>query len=127
MSVKTVIKLFQTISAWTRRTASFQGNQTEQFMELEEFRGQIKNIIVWLEMHGSDDAAGQLEERMATLRERAWEFEHSCRHAAKYPPEEPWYDEKLHQMIDAAESVAGALEDLTVEIPEEVWRGIDDV
>lgn len=93
--------------------------------ELEQFREPAKDIIVWLELHGRDADAAEVDDALAALRETARRFDTGGL--------EPVYDERadeyaspLDLLIEAASEAAGRLEDLDDQLPETVWQGFGD-
>lgn len=87
-------------------------------------RAEAKGIIVWLELKGLDEAASQLDERMAAFRMAVWELQHACE--GTYPPEGGQCRDLAAAMIRKAELVAGACEDLDQEVPHDAWEGFFD-
>jgi hypothetical protein len=93
--------------------------------ELEQFRSPAKAIIVWLELHGRDADAAEVDDAMAALRETARRFDSG--------ELQPVFDERtdehlspLELLIQAASEATGRLEDLDDEIPQDVWQGFGD-
>lgn len=93
--------------------------------ELEQFRGPAKAIIVWLELHGRDADAAEVDDAMAALRETARRFDTG--------ELKPIFDEcadehlsPLDLLIQAASETAGRLEDLDANIPSDVWQGFGE-
>jgi len=109
-------------------SASLEGEHFWRMVEpqrgAEQLRAEAKDIIVWLELKGQEDAAAQLDDAMAGLRRAVWDFEEACE--GVYPPEDFRCEEAREAMVEAAGPVEGAAEDLDDEIPPEVWEGFLD-
>jgi hypothetical protein len=93
--------------------------------DLEEFREPAKAIIIWLELHGRDADAAEVDDAMAALRETARRFDSG--------ELEPTLDDRadehlsaLDLLIQAASETASRLEDLDADIPSDVWQGFGD-
>jgi hypothetical protein len=93
--------------------------------ELEQFREPAKAIIIWLELHGRDADAAEVDDAVAALRETARRFDSG----ELKPVLNERADEHLSPLdllIQAASETVSRLEDLDAEIPHSVWQGFGD-
>jgi len=93
--------------------------------EVEQFRQPAKDIIVWLELRGREIEAAVVDDALAALREVARAYD-----AGELQPEFPARADEpltpLDQLIEAAHTTVGRLEDLLDELPAAIWQGFDD-
>ncbi len=121
-----LLVLMEHVDEWVSaaRDRYFWRDMTEHRMWADRLREEAKRIIVWLELKGQDEAAARLDEEMGKLRQAMWNLQEAC--ANVFPPGKPRCEDAREAMIDKAEKVAGAAEDLDQEVPEEAWEGFLD-
>jgi len=122
-----LISLLQAVREWSEAREAFSTHRTEQAMELRELRRRLKEIIVWLELHDAEAAAPRLDAASEELKDKWWDFEYVCEATAPEGEAEPRCREAADVVQDAAGKLAGVLEDLACELPDEMWQGFDDV
>jgi len=121
------LSLLRAVNDWHEVSDVFWTHRSEQASLLRELRNQAKEIIVWCEMHGREQAVNGMDAAMSRLRADWLEFERQCERAAPSAPEDPRCREALEDVLDAASRLAGSLEDLDQEIPNDFWQGFGDV
>lgn len=93
--------------------------------EVEQFRQPAKDIIVWLELRGRYIEAAAVDDAIAALREAARAYDAGeLQSGSAARADEPL--SPLDQLIEAAETTVGRLEDLLDELPAAIWQGFDD-
>ena len=90
------------------------------------FRNAAADLIVWLEIKGRPDDAGEVDDAVASMLEVARAYDRGDLHARLPDDERAGPLDPLDQLVDAMRAAAGRLEDLDDEIPAEVWEGYDD-
>jgi hypothetical protein len=123
MSTESIVDLSQAIRDWADSPNDDFFHWVEQSLKLRLLRFEVKGAIVLLEMHGLDDDASRLENRMATLGDCAWDWDNNQRIADMLSDRAG----ALAELKRAAHSVAATLTDLAQEVPESVWEGQVDV
>jgi len=121
-----LLVLMEHVNEWVAsvRSETFWNTRVEHEHWAERLREEAKGIIVWLELRGHNEAASQLDTRMAAFRKAVWEFQHACE--GTYPPEDSRCRDMAEVMIHKAELVAGVCEGLDQEVPQDVWEGFLD-
>lgn len=90
------------------------------------FRNAAADLIVWLEVKGRSQEAGEIDDALASMLEVARAYDRGELQAWLPDDERAGPVEPLDQLVDAMRAAAGRLEDLDGEIPAEVWEGYDD-
>jgi hypothetical protein len=121
-----LLVLMEHFNAWiaSARSPALWNPEADHQCWADSLRGEAKEVIIWLELKGLDEAASQLEKRMAAFRAAVWEFQHACE--GTYPPEDEHCHELAEVMVHKAGLVAGICEDLDQEVPQDVWEGFLD-
>jgi hypothetical protein len=115
------------VRAWYEAREAFWTHRTDQAVQLRELRRQLKELIVWLELHGGEAAAARLDAASEELKEKWWDFEQVCEAMAPEGEAEPRCREAADIMLDAAGTLGAVLEDLADALPDSIWQGFDDV
>jgi hypothetical protein len=93
--------------------------------EIEQLRQPAKDIVVWLELRGRDADAAEVDDALAELCGVAQQYDEGQLQPQFFAdadePETP-----LDQLTSAASTAAARLEDLSQEIPDDVWQGFGD-
>ncbi len=121
-----LLVLMEHIDEWVKaaRSPEFWNPEADFGSWAERLWAEAKDIIVWLELKGQDDAAAPLDESVASFRSAYREFEEACRFG--YPPEDVHCRELSEELIERAAKLSGACEDLDAELPPDVWEGFWD-
>ena len=93
---------------------------------VESFRTAAADLIVWLEIKGRSEAAGEVDDAIASMIEVAREYDRRELHAWLPDDEQAGPVEPVDQLIQAMEVASGRLENLEENVPPEVWEGYDD-
>lgn len=101
------------------------GQEVRATDELEQFSAPAKAIIIWLELHGRDADAAEVDDTMTALRETARHFD-TGELEPVFDDRADEYPSSLELLIQAASEAAGRLEDLDAVIPQDVWQGFGD-
>lgn len=94
--------------------------------DVGSFRNAAAGLIVWLEIKGRSNDAGEIDDAITSMIEVARVYDRGELQA--WLPDDERADpvEPLDQLVDAMRAAAGRLEDLDDQIPAEVWEGYDD-
>lgn len=90
------------------------------------FRNAAADLIVWLEIKGRPDDAGEIDDAIASMLKVARAYDRGELQAWLPDDERAGPVEPLDRLVDAMRAAAGRLENLDGEIPAEVWEGCDD-
>jgi len=93
---------------------------------VEPFRTAAADLIVWLEIKGRSEAAGEVDDAIASMIEVARAYNRGDLQAWLPDDERAGPVEPVDQLVHAMNVASGRLEDLVAEIPAEVWGGYDD-
>lgn len=94
---------------------------------LYQYGRMVKQVVVWLEMHGCDDEAQRIDLAMADLR-AAWHgFTDSCESEAPNDPDAVRFHDALDMLLEQAACLRNALEDVADEFPDSAWEGFGNV
>ena len=118
-----LLVLMESFNQWiaSARSSDFWDPQADHQYRAESLRTEAKEVIVWLEIKGLDEAAFQLEQSVVAFRGAAWDLQHACQ--STYGPEDDHCRALAAALIEEAESVAGVCEDLDQEVPRGAWEG----
>jgi hypothetical protein len=123
-----LIDALHAVREWCEAREAFWTHRSNQAVRLRELRWQLKELLVWLELHDDqEEAASRLDRAVEELREKWWDFERACESAAPRAVEEPRCREAADVLLAAADKLAGVLEELSDEIPDSIWQGYGDV
>ena len=124
--------LLESLQAWFKDQAGnpdpelFFVSPISQELQLKSERQATKEIVVWLEIHNQPVAAWNIETQLILLNDRWYEFDRFVDSFGPFLDEEPRARDAVENVIEAAESLCGALENLADELPESVWEGFPD-
>lgn len=99
----------------------------EQASHLATHRQAAKEITVWLEMRGYNEAAAEIDQASAALNEAWRDFEYHCDPNVPDAIADPVRRRALELAVEAVSVLSGALEDIADELPEAAWEGFNDV
>lgn len=121
-----LLVLMEHVDEWVKaaRSPEFWDPEADFRSWAERLWPEAKDIIVWLELRGQDEAAAHLDDCVAGFRNAYREFEEACR--VTYPPDDPGCRDLADEMIHKAEQLSGVCEDLDAELPSEIWEGFWD-
>jgi hypothetical protein len=121
-----LLVLMEHFNAWiaSARSPALWNPEADHQCWADSLRGEAKEVVVWLELRGLDEAASQLEEGVAAFRAAVWEFQHACE--GTYAPDDEHCHELAEVMVQKAELAAGICEDLDQEVPQQAWEGFLD-
>lgn len=121
-----LLVLMERINKWVKAARSQDLWHPEAYFDswVNQLWADAKDIIVWLELRGQDEAAAHLDDCVAGFRNAYREFEEAC--SVSYPPDDPGCRDLAEEVIREAEKLSGACEDLDAELPPEVWEGFWD-
>lgn len=118
--------LADTLSRWSRDAELFWSHRIEQMMTLEQTRQAAKDIVVWLELHGRQKDAYEVDDAVTLVREAAQEFDYQARHAASYPPDDPQCRGKLERLLETTAEAVSRLNSVDDELPAGTFEGFED-
>jgi len=121
-----LLVLMDQVKEWadSARSEALGQTRAEHAMWAERLRGSAKEVVVWLELHGQEAAAGELDAAMVQFREAVWVFGRAC--VGAYPPDDAQCREWRERMIGSADHVSGVCEDLHGTVPRGTWEGFPD-
>lgn len=90
------------------------------------FRSAAADLIVWLELKGRPDDAGEIDDAITSILEVARALDRGDLQAWLPDDDQAGPVEPLDQLVAAMRAASGRIEDLDGEIPAEVWEGYDD-
>jgi hypothetical protein len=85
-----------------------------------------KELVVWLELQGCNDAAAKIDTARAALKEAWWKFDRQRARAGADANVDSRCRRSLESLIAAAARLKGVVEDVASEVPESVWDGFRD-
>ncbi|MBC8357157.1 MAG: hypothetical protein H8E66_34735 [Planctomycetes bacterium] len=121
------IALLRDFIVWSNTPDLFWTHRAELGDLLHQYGRLVKQLVVWLELHGCDDSALRIDLAMAGLRTAWHEYTDSCDSEAPNAREALRCRVALDVLLEQADCLKGALEDIADELPESVWEGFGDV